>query len=95
MNTPTILKSELVAKADRLGELDALVKDATKELETLKKEFKSIGMEHVEGVKFAINLIKGKTTSLDREKMLEELGEEALVRYQKVTEYVSVRVSPR
>jgi hypothetical protein len=95
MNKPTILKSELQAKADRLGELDKLVKEATDELKTLKEEFKAIGMEHVEGTSFVINLIKGKTTSLDRKKLLDELGPEAVERYQKVTEYVTVRVSPR
>lgn len=90
-----ITKAELATKADRLGELNDLVKEANAELEALKKEFKALGKEHIEGVKFTVNLIKGKTTSLDRDKLVEELGEEALARYQKVTEYVSVRVSPR
>lgn len=80
--------------ADRLGELNDLIKEAEAERDELKDQFKAMGKQAIQGKQYAVNLLKSFRSTLNRKKLEEAIGAETVAKYMEENEYIQVRVSP-
>lgn len=80
--------------ADRLGELNDLIKEAEAERDELKDQFKAMGKQAIQGKQYAVNLLKSFRSTLNRKKLEEAIGTETVAKYMEENEYIQVRVSP-
>jgi hypothetical protein len=94
LNTGSLTAQQEATLADRLGELNDLIKEAEAERDDLKDQFKTMGKQAIQGKNYAVNLLKSFRSTLNRKKLEEAIGADTVAKYMEENEYIQVRVSP-
>jgi regulator of replication initiation timing len=81
--------------ADQIGQLDAQIKVLTKELEALKAQAKSSGLEQIEGRVFVVTISKDIKATLETAKVRAEMGQKWYDDHCKLAEVSTLRVKVR
>jgi regulator of replication initiation timing len=81
--------------ADQIGQLDAQIKVLTKQLETLKAQAQSSGLDEIVGNIFVVTVGKSVRASLDTASVKKELGQQWYDDHCKLAEVTTVRIKPR
>lgn len=80
--------------ADRLGELDLVMKGAKEEADTLKNEIKRREVNAVRGSKFILTVSHSTSKRLDTKRLTADIGKDTLADYYNETETTTIRVKP-
>ena len=81
--------------ADQIGELDAQIGVLTKQLEALKAQAKSSGLDEIVGQTFVITIGTSIRASLDTAKVKKELGQQWYDDHCKLAEVSTLRIKVR
>lgn len=81
--------------ADQIGQLDAQIAVLTKQLEALKAEAKSSGLEEIVGNLFVVTVGKSIRASLETAKVKKEMGEQWYDDHCKLAEVTTLRIKVR
>lgn len=80
--------------ADRLGDLDLIIKGAKEETDRLKAEIKRRGVNVARGSSFILTVTSSMSRRLDTKRLQSDLGEDTLADYYNVTSTSTVRIKP-
>lgn len=81
--------------ADQIGQIDAQIKALTEQLDALKKQAKSSGLDLIEGQVFVVSIDKSIRASLDTSKVKKELGQQWYDDHCNLAEVTTVRIKVR
>lgn len=81
--------------ADQIGQIDAQIKALTKQLDALKAQAKSSGLDMIEGRIFVVTVSKDVKATLETAKVREELGQQWYDDHCKLQEVTTVRIKAR
>ena len=80
--------------ADQIGQLDALIKALTEQLDALKEQAKASGLDEIEGRIFKVSIGKSIRASLDTASIKKELGQQWYDDRCKLAEVTTIRIKP-
>ena len=81
--------------ADQIGQLDAQIKVLTEQLEALKKQAKSSGLDEIVGQTFVVSIGNSIRASFDTAQVKKEFGQQWYDDRCKLAEVTTVRVKVR
>lgn len=94
MHVKSFKKYSKPSLADAIGDLDAQIKVLEADLKAAKAEAKARGISEASGDLYAIKVISGWRVTLDKQAVVEELGEDWVEAHSKSSAFEQVRVSP-